>query len=30
VEIEPATISGYHVHLCPFIDTLLAGPKASA
>ncbi len=25
VEIEPATITGYHVRLCPFIDTLLAG-----
>ena len=30
VEIEPATISGYHVHLCPFIDTLLAGPQATS
>jgi hypothetical protein len=24
VQIEPATISGYRVHLCPFIDSLLA------
>lgn len=30
VEIEPATITGYQVHLCPFIDTLLAGPQALA
>jgi hypothetical protein len=28
VEIEPGTVSGYHVHLCPFIDRLLAGPPA--
>ena len=27
VEIEPGTISGLRVHLCPFIDALLAaGP----
>lgn len=27
VEIEPGTISGHRVHLCPFIDALLAaGP----
>lgn len=25
VEIEPGTIAGYYVHLCPFIDALLAG-----
>jgi hypothetical protein len=24
VQIEPETISGYRVHLCPFIDSLLA------
>ena len=24
VQIEPATIVGYRVHLCPFIDSLLA------
>jgi len=24
VEIEPGTISGHRVHLCPFIDALLA------
>jgi Pyridoxamine 5'-phosphate oxidase len=24
VEIEPETVSGYYVHLCPFIDTLRA------
>jgi uncharacterized protein len=30
VEIEPATITGYHVRPCPFIDILLAGPQASA
>ena len=27
VEIEPATITGYHVRLCPFIDALLGGPR---
>ena len=28
VEIEPGRISGHRMHLCPFIDTLLAaGPK---
>jgi hypothetical protein len=26
VHIEPTTISGYRMHLCPFIDSLLAGP----
>jgi len=27
VEIEPGTISGHRMHLCPFIDALLAaGP----
>ena len=31
VEIGPRTISGHRMHLCPFIDTLLAGgPKLSA
>jgi hypothetical protein len=25
VEIEPGTVTGYYVHLCPFIDALLAG-----
>jgi hypothetical protein len=25
VEIEPATMSGYYVYLCPFIDLRLAG-----
>ena len=30
VEILPATITGYHVHRCPFIDALLAGPQAPA
>jgi hypothetical protein len=24
VQIEPATISGHHVRMCPFIDALLA------
>src|SRR5215469_5034326 len=24
VQIEPETISGYRIHLCPFIDSLLA------
>jgi hypothetical protein len=24
VQIEPETISGYRVHLCPFVDSLLA------
>jgi hypothetical protein len=28
VEIEPRTVSGYYVRPCPFIDTLLAGPRA--
>jgi hypothetical protein len=28
VEIEPTMLSGYHIHRCPFIDTLLAGPQA--
>ncbi len=26
VHIEPETIFGYRVHLCPFIDSFLAGP----
>jgi uncharacterized protein len=26
VEIEPGTVSGYYVHLCPFIDAPAAGP----
>jgi hypothetical protein len=26
-EIEPSIVSGYYVHRCPFIDTLLAGPQ---
>jgi hypothetical protein len=30
VEIEPGTITGYYVHLCPVIDALLAGRQASA
>lgn len=30
VEIEPGTITGYYVHLCPFIDTLLAGRQDPA
>ncbi|HYB16196.1 MAG TPA: pyridoxamine 5'-phosphate oxidase family protein [Streptosporangiaceae bacterium] len=31
VQIEPGTISGHRVHLCPFIDALLAaGPSAPA
>jgi Pyridoxamine 5'-phosphate oxidase len=31
VEIEPGKISGHRMHLCPFIDTLLAaGPPQSA
>jgi hypothetical protein len=25
VEIEPGTITGHYVHLCPFSDALLAG-----
>jgi uncharacterized protein len=25
VQIEPTIISGYRMHLCPFIDSLLAG-----
>ena len=28
VEIEPATVSGHYVYLCPFIETLLTGFKA--
>ena len=28
VEIEPGTVSGHYVYLCPVIDTLLTGPKA--
>ena len=27
VEIEPGRISGHRVHLCPFIDTLLAADR---
>jgi hypothetical protein len=30
VEIEPGTITGYYVHLCPFINALLAGRQAPA
>jgi hypothetical protein len=30
VEIEPGTITGYYVHLCPFIDAVLAGRQAPA
>ena len=30
VEIEPGTITGYYVRLCPFIDALLAGRQALA
>jgi len=30
VAIEPGTITGYYVHLCPFIDALLAGRQAPA
>ena len=29
-EIEPGTITGYYVHLCPFIDAVLAGRQAPA
>jgi hypothetical protein len=29
-EIEPGTITGYYVHLCPYIDALLAGRQALA
>jgi hypothetical protein len=28
MQIEPAMISGYWVHLCPFIDSLLTGKTA--
>ena len=28
VQIEPATIRGHHVRLCPFIDALLTGGQA--
>jgi len=28
VEIEPVTVSGHYVYLCPFIDTLLTGTNA--
>ncbi len=28
VEIEPVTVSGQYVYLCPFIDTLLTGLNA--
>lgn len=27
VEIEPGTVSGHRLHLCPFIDALLAGGR---
>jgi hypothetical protein len=27
VQIQPGTISGHRVHLCPFIDTLLAAGR---
>jgi hypothetical protein len=27
VEIEPGTITGFHVRQCPFIDTVLADPQ---
>ena len=27
VEIEPGTIRGHRIHLCPFIDTLLAAGR---
>ena len=30
LEIEPGTITGYYVHLCPFINALLAGRQAPA
>ncbi len=30
VEIEPATVCGYYVHLCPLIDIRLAGGQAPA
>ncbi len=30
VEIEPSTVSGHYVHLCPFIDNLLTGSQATA
>lgn len=30
VEIEPRTISGHRMHLCPFIDTLLAVGRSSS
>jgi hypothetical protein len=30
VEIEPGTISGLRMHLCPFIETLLAVGRSSA
>jgi hypothetical protein len=30
IEIEPGTIAGYYVRLCPFIDALLAGRQALA
>jgi hypothetical protein len=30
VQIEPETITGYRVHMCPFIDALIAGGSAGA
>src|SRR5271166_4088544 len=30
VEIEPATLTGYYVHLCPLIDTRLADGQTPA
>ena len=30
VDIEPGTITGHYVHMCPFIDALLAGRQAPA
>jgi hypothetical protein len=30
VEIEPGRISGHRMHLCPFIDTLLAVGRSSS
>jgi hypothetical protein len=30
VEIVPAILTGYHVHMCPFIDSLLQGVAPSS
>lgn len=30
VEIEPGTISGLRMHLCPFIETLLTASRSAA